>query len=81
METETTQQTLSSRSERRQGSEKKHGSSFGRAFRSFVLTILLILLVFILSFSATFYARSRGWLTGKAPADPTVIRNMFKALK
>ncbi len=58
----------------------KEGSSFGRAFRSFVLTILFILLIFILSFSATFYARSRGWIKGKAPADPTVIRNMIKAL-
>ncbi|MCL2332734.1 MAG: hypothetical protein FWC54_04535 [Actinomycetia bacterium] len=73
---------LPSRGERRQDLKKKDkgGSSFGRAFRSFVLTILFILLIFMLAFSATFYARSRGWIKGKAPADPTVIRNMFKAL-
>ena len=58
----------------------KKGSSAGRAFKSFVLTILLVLFVFILAFSATFYARSRGWLKGKAPADSTVIRRMFEAL-
>ncbi|MCL2324718.1 MAG: hypothetical protein FWC48_04015 [Actinomycetia bacterium] len=70
-----------SRTERHHSQEKhSKGSSIGRTFRSFLLTILLILLVFILAFSATFYARSRGWLKGKAPADPTVISNLFKAL-
>lgn len=63
-----------------QKDQDKKGSSAGRAFRSFVLTILLVLLIFILGFSATFYARSRGWIKGKAPADPTVIRRMFQAL-
>jgi len=70
-----------SRSERaRQTRKNPEGKKKAHEFRSFVLTILLVLLVFILAFSATFYARSRGWLKGKAPADPAVIQRMFKAL-
>jgi len=69
----------------RAAQQKKKRSGFssnnqGHPFRSFVLTILLVLLVFVVAFSATFYARSRGWLKGKAPADSTVIRRMFQSL-
>ena len=67
------------RRDHRRATQKK-GSAVGRMFRTFVLTILFVLLVFILAFSATFYARSRGWLKGKAPADPAVIRRMFQSL-
>jgi len=70
---------MQARSAREDSADQKARAN-SRSFRSLVLTIGAILLVFILAFSATFYARSRGWFKGKAPADPTVIKQLFKAL-
>ncbi len=51
-----------------------------KTLKSILLTFLVVLLVFAVAFSLTFYGRSQGWFSGRAPADPTLVKRMFEAL-